>query len=205
MHEIPGSSAFEHLLARLDADRDTAANQYEELRFRITQILIWKGCAEGDADSLADIVLDRVGTKIAQGEQVESINAYAAAVCRFVILEHTRKHREITVDELPEPSIEPDTDEIDGPDLRIRCLRKCLAELVDENNRKLIVGYYDTADNEKAKIARKSLADMLNMSATALKVKACRLRARLEKCVTDCLKGETNLASHVTYNREESR
>ena len=197
-------TAFSLLLRRFDANEECAALKYEDLRFRLTQIMKWKGCYESDADALADEALDRVARKIEQGEQIENVKAYAMSVARFVLLEHTRKRRELGVDELPEVPIHMNLDDIDGPDLRIQCLRKCLVEVSqNETDQRLIVGYYDTASEAKNKEIRRQLAEQYGLTATALKVKACRIRAKLERCINDCVADVTKTASTNTYHREE--
>jgi len=90
---------------------------------------MWKGCPESEADTLADRALDRVAAKIAQGEKIRSMNAYACEVLRFVWLEHLRQRRETIAvgGEMPENAVAPDIEILRDPDLRLRCLRKCLA------------------------------------------------------------------------------
>jgi hypothetical protein len=51
----------------------------------------------------------------------------------------------------------------------------------------LIIGYYDLKTGEKNKDHRKNLAQKLNLTMTTLKVKACRIRERLEKCINECV------------------
>jgi DNA-directed RNA polymerase specialized sigma24 family protein len=197
-------TAFSLLLRAIDANEERAASAYEELRFRLTQIMKWKGCLEPDADALADEVLDRVARKIEQGEMIDNVKAYATSVARFVLLEHTRKRRELGVDELPEVPVLMDTDAIDGPDLRIQCLRKCLVEVSqNEADQRLIVGYYDNASDAKKKEIRRQLADQFGLTPTALKVKACRLRAKLEQCINECVARVTKPMSVDTYHRGE--
>lgn len=183
------ATAFEQLLFRLDADQMRAAEKYEELRLKLVKCLTWKGCPESEADTLADTALDRVAMKITKGEQVQNIKAYACEVLRYVWLEFIRKRKEDAAgDNLPEPAVEPDIEILQDPDLRLRCLRKCLAEVVpDEKDKSLIIGYYDTESGEKNKDIRKNLAEKLGLSMNTLKVKACRLRDRLEKCINECV------------------
>ena len=77
----------------------------------------------------------------------------------------------------------------DEPDTRISCLKFCLSEITsDGNDRLLIHGYYDADENEKNKQHRKNLAEKLGLTMNTLKVKACRLRVRLEKCIKECIK-----------------
>lgn len=184
------ATAFEQFLIRLDGDQTVAAEKYEVLRLKLVKCLAWKGCPESEADALADTVLDRVATKIAQGEQIQSMNAYACQVMRFVWLEYRRKRKEIVTDggEMTETAVEPDIEILNDPDLRLRCLRKCMAEVVpNDADRRLIIGYYDTEADEKNKDVRRSLAERLGLTMTNLKAKACRLRDRLEDCINECV------------------
>lgn len=200
------ATAFQQLLFVLDADTDAAAEKYELLRLKLVKCITWKGCPESEADTLADTVLDRVAAKLAQGEQVKNPTAYACEVMRFVWLEHLRKRREITTSdgELPETAVQPDFEVLKDPDLRMRCLRKCLAEVVpDDRDRQLIVGYYDTESGAKNKDVRKALAEQLGLTMTTLKVKACRIRDRLEKCINECVArlSVTKVSAPVTNRR----
>ena len=182
------SNAFELLLSRLDSDSSQAADKYEELRLKLTKFFIWRGCPESQADTLADETLDRVAAKLAQGVEIQSLRAYACETGRYVWLEYRRKYKEDNFGEdTPEIAVEPQFPE--DPDLRIACLRSCLVEITnDENDRALILGYYDTENVEKIKNQRKSLAEKLGLTANTLKVKASRLRDRLEKCINECVR-----------------
>lgn len=184
------ANSFELLLNRLDGDALRAAEKYETLRLKIVKFLTWKGCPESTADALADETLDRTAGKLGAGETIENLNAYALQVARFVWLEHSRKRKEDAVgdDKMPENFVQPDIEILrDAADVRLRCLRKCLAETIsNDDDRRLIIGYYDADAGEKNKDARKNLADGLGLTMTTLKVKACRLRERLERCINDC-------------------
>ena len=181
------AEAFGLLLARLGENETQAAVRYEELRLKIVKFFIWKReCAEAEADALADETLDRVSAKLAQKIEIQNVNAYALEVSRYVWLEHLRKKKETAYgDNAPEIAAPPDAPE--DADARLLCLKKCLAEIsksaADKN---LIIGYYSAADGEKNKIQRRSLAEKLGLTMNTLKVKACRLRERLERCINDC-------------------
>lgn len=175
------------MLARLGENEANAAVRYEDLRLKIVKFFIWKrDCAEAEADALADKTLDRVSAKLAQNVEIQNVNAYALEVSRFVWLEHLRKKKETAYgDDLPEIAAAPET--IDEPDSRLQCLRKCLAEISKSDaDKHLIIGYYSAADGEKNKIQRRNLAEKLGLTMNTLKVKACRLRERLERCIKDC-------------------
>ncbi len=176
------ASSFQLLIDRLDGD----PRRYEELRLKIVQILKWRGCLESHADDLADITLDRVAAKLAAGERIENINAFTAGVVRFVWLEHSRKNKIDAVgDDLPETRVEPELP--DDPDRRIRCLRRCVATKFSDEEKRLVISYYDTDADEKAKTARRRLAESLGLTLKALKVRSCGLRMRLEACINDCV------------------
>lgn len=204
MVSSPTLSAFELLLFRLDPDTDSASAKYEDLRVRVTRIFQWKGCPDSEADALADLTLDRIAAKLSQGENIENVNAYAAAVVRFVWLEHQRKRKEDAAgDDLPEVAVQPDLTVFDDADERMRCLRKCMAEIAgSENDRRLILGYYDTEAGGKNKDNRRQLAEIFGISMSALKVRACRIRARLEACINDCVNNVTESGKTDTYRQE---
>jgi DNA-directed RNA polymerase specialized sigma24 family protein len=184
------ANAFEMLLSRLDANPMEASEKYEILRLKLIKCVSWRGCPESQADALADTVLDRVAIKIEKGEEIGNVNAYACEVLRFVWLEHSRKQKEDTTpgEEFPDIAVQPDLSLFEDPDLRMNCLRICLNEVVPDNDdRSLIVGYYDTELGIKVKDQRKSLAVRFGLTMTTLKVKACRIRARLEACINECV------------------
>lgn len=196
--------SFGLLLKALDPDERSAAAKYELLRTKLTSLLIWRGCAESDADDLADVTFDRVAGKIAGGETVENISAYSASVARFILLEHKRKKKEDAAgDEMPEVAVDPDVDELEGDDERMECLRECLRSSVpNPNDQRLIIGYYDAGANEKNKDSRKKLALSLGLSLNTMKVRACRLRERLERCINDCVARVTEVRRSRTKRRE---
>jgi DNA-directed RNA polymerase specialized sigma24 family protein len=67
---------------------------------------------------------------------------------------------------------------------RLDCLERCLDKL-DPDNRELIIQYY--LGEQRAKIEnRRTLAERFKLTANALSIRACRLRTKLEECVTKC-------------------
>jgi hypothetical protein len=134
-------------------------------------------------------VIDRMAAKVGEGIEIGNAGAYAVQVLRFVLLElHRRNKEDAAGDDLPEVAFDPVLEMDEDPDLRLQALRKCLAEIVtDEKDRQLIVGYYDLKEGEKNSENRRQLAERLGLSPTNLKVKACRLRNRLEECINECI------------------
>lgn len=184
MNDTISHNSFDTLLSLLDTDRERAGEKYEDLRVRLIKLFDWRGCTA--AEELADVCFDRVLKKIRDGEQIQNIHAYAVTIAQFVVKEHLRdfsRFAETTDGELARDlSAESNTNE--NGDERMSCLEQCLTQFRDDD-RELIVSYYDT--DEKTMIAaRKRLADRLAVSLNTLRIKVCRLKAKLEKCTKDC-------------------
>ena len=182
-------SAFERLLKTLDSDRDRAALAYERLRDRVEGLLRWWGAAH--AADLADETIDRVAANLERGASVsaQSFGAYVRGVARLVFYESQRRDaRERPIaEDVAAPELEA------GDEQKLVCLDGCLANL-DPSDRKLVLGYYDLGREVKAE-ARRRLASKLGISPLALRVRAFRIRERLEACVLDCLK-QNNIRRH---------
>lgn len=179
-------TGFEKLLSLLDADREKAGANYESLRVRLTKYFEWRNCET--AEELADTVFDRVIKKLAEGEEIQNINAYSVTVAQYVFKEYLRtaERSAENVDDVPHLSIADKNNdaEDDESEKRFECLDKCLAQFSDEN-RRLVIAYYDT--DEKTMIAsRKRLADSLNVSLNTLRIRVCRLKSKLEDCTVNC-------------------
>jgi DNA-directed RNA polymerase specialized sigma24 family protein len=181
-------SGFDKLLATLDADREQAAAKYESLRIRLVKLFEWRNCET--PEELTDTVFDRLIKKIAAGEQIQNINAYSASVAQYVFKEDCRSNERLLQPLEDNSGTEnliavgglAETDETDNA--RLDCLEKCLAEFTDENQ-SLVTAYYDT--DERTMIAtRKRLADSLAISLNTLRIRVCRLKAKLEDCTIDC-------------------
>ncbi len=188
MNNILTQTGFDTLLATLDAEREQAGAKYESLRARLIKFFEWRNCET--PEELTDVVFDRIVKKIAEGEQIQNINAYSATIAQFVFKEDCRRRERLFQSIEDNPAAEnliatndlAETNETD--DRRFDCLEKCLAEFSDEN-RRLVVAYYDT--DERTMIAtRKRLADSLEVSMNTLRIRVCRLKAKLEDCTIDC-------------------
>ena len=205
MPPILTADRFTLLLDSLESHEEFRSERYEELRERVTRVLRWKGCPESEADALADVVLDRTAFKLAQGESIGNVFSYASGVARFVWLEHCRAHREHAVgDDLPEIAVQPAEMFVDDPDERVLCLRKCLNEVArKDEDRRTILSYYDSESGASKIINRRRLAESLGVSINTLQVRACRLRARLEACINECVARVSEPGFLATARQEE--
>jgi hypothetical protein len=179
------------LLLRLDSDPASAWEKYRGLRCRLVKFFEWNQCAF--PEELADDVLDRVALKPVE-EKIRDVAEFAIGVARNVRFEvQKRILRETHIadwpggeESLPEPRNRED-EIVSGLDHRGRLdfLRQCLEKLKAED-RTLAVEYY-SADEEKQKVHRQKLAIAAGVTMIALRVRANRLREKLEECVSSSL------------------
>lgn len=175
-------NSFDQFLAALDADRDLAGQQYEQLRVRIVKFFEWRSCL--DPDSLADEAFDRVIRKISQGEEIRDIPRYLYGVSKLIYLESAKRQRR----EEPIVIDFPVKTQPEEKDPHLHCLENCLSH-VSQDNQELILRYYSF--DRQAKIDdRKKMADHLGLSINALRIKALRIRSKVEECVMKCVRGE---------------
>jgi DNA-directed RNA polymerase specialized sigma24 family protein len=180
------AAAFDRLLLALDPDRDRAGLAYERLRARLIGLLEWWGAHH--AEELADQTFDRVARKLEQGANVpsESIAAYVRGVARMMFHESRRAP---STQQLSEHDERPSIEETDEDEPALVCLDRCLDELAPAE-RTLVLGYYGSG---KKADARQQLADAHHISLVALRIRTCRIRQRLEQCVSTCLGNTRNV------------
>jgi DNA-directed RNA polymerase specialized sigma24 family protein len=190
--ELTGD-AFERLLRLLDADRERAGVKYELARRKLIAFFEARG-AESPADH-ADETINRAARKLAEGERVEDVNKYLYGVARLLLLElgRAREKAPLPLDSCAPPAARP-ADERDEEERgraererRFECFERCLGKLTPEA-RAFIVAYYKAEKGEKIKGRKRQAGDM-GVSLNALRLRASRTRAALERCVVGCLGG----------------
>lgn len=174
--------SFDILLGWLDHNREIAGQKYEKIRRRLIRVFAGRGCFE--AEELADETINRVILKLPKIREnyIGEPAFYFYNVADKIHLEWLRRQTRTKNVELTENTsrgeLQPDSEEYG-------CLKKCLREL-PENQSSLIVDYYQKEKTEKIQ-HHKKMAESLGISANALQVKSCRIRARLQRCVRECL------------------
>ena len=167
------ANGFERLLGALDEDRERAAVEYARLHARITALFGWWGSE--DCDALADATMDRVVLTLENGKQIprRSFQAYVKGVARMIFHEYQRAARQqraisylAQLDSRPIDPAAPLLDRLDPE----------LARLSEED-RGLVLRYY--GDGRKEDI-RRQLACEFGMSVSNLRLRAHRIRQRLE-------------------------
>jgi DNA-directed RNA polymerase specialized sigma24 family protein len=176
--------AFDKLLLSFGDDRDSGGQKYLEIRNNLTRFFEWRGCPF--PEDHADETINRVARRIAEGEQIQNPSGYALGVARLLVLEilKGRQREQVALTEMTSTAPEVSGSTNDGEE-RIGCLRHCLQGLSDEN-RQLITEYYEGEKGDKIQ-NRKKLVEKLGIPVNTLRMRALRLRDRLQLCVEDCL------------------
>jgi DNA-directed RNA polymerase specialized sigma24 family protein len=146
------------------------------------------------AVELADETMDRMASIGSAEKEITNVDAYARSVGRYVLKEFWKKRiAETLVVDVPEP---PQLhEELDD---RLLFLRRCLDKLQIED-RKLILTYHGGKGREKI-AAHRDAATKLNLSPEALRVRAFRIREKLETCVKLAIQE----SSHSNVSRKTS-
>ena len=176
--------AFDKMLSALDAsDRERAGALYVELRENLCRFFTWRGGVFPEES--ADETLNRAAQRLEAGELIADFRAYVFGVARFLVLETNRRAARTRLALAALPESRASDEETNYKQARLDCLEKCLHEL-GADERVFIVDYYQGA--RAAKIAnRQILLEKSKLSPSGLRMKALRLRERLENCLHNCL------------------
>ena len=185
------------LLIRLDSDTTLAWEKYRGIRSRLVKFFEWNQCSF--PEELADEVLDRIARKPLE-EEIRDISEFVIGVARYLRLEaHKKEQRESHLeDRLGGEDSVADPRDHESELLRkidhqssLGCLRDCLAGLNSADSR-LALDYY-SAEEEKQKVHRQKLASAAGINMVALRVRANRVRGKLELCVSNCVESRRNM------------
>ena len=174
---------FDRLLTWLDPDPERAGLMYEKIRWRLVAILASRSCTS--PEELADETIDRVARRVVdiQATYVGDQAIYFLGVMNNVHHEYLKRP---ALPRLPEPDDDAETKERTHT-----CLEKCLDKL-SPNSRRMIERYY--AEDKRAKIdLRKRIASELGIGLSTLRLRALRIRDKLQTCIEQCLVSEARL------------
>ncbi len=176
--------AFDKLLVQLDADRERAGEKYEIIRLKLVRFFEWRGSVF--PEDHADEIINRVARRIDEGEEIRDLKNYFYGVARLLFLE-TLKEQEKEAAALEQmPPLQIISEESDEQEPRLECIEMCLRNLMAEN-RELIIQYYRMEKGAKIE-NRKALAERLGIPLNALRIRAHRIKAKVEECARECLK-----------------
>lgn len=184
MEKPTGSpEAFAAFLLWLAPTPEEAERQYETLRQGLTLFFRHRGCQ--DEEDLAEDTLLRVAAKFpALGESYQGEpERYCYGVARFVLRE-TRRRR--TFEPLPDDFETPDaqTDSLQKERCHA-CYETCLTTQLASSEQTWALEYYEGRGQARIE-NRRALAVRLQIKANDLRVRAHRLRAKLEACLRAC-------------------
>ena len=175
--------AFDRLLAAFGEDQESAGKKYLEVRTNLTRFFEWRGCPF--PEDHADETMNRVAKRLTEGEEILNPSSYCVGVARMLLLEvnKERAREQQALGEMARaPSAASDATESEG---HIECLRACLGNL-SADNRELIVEYYQGEKGTKIE-NRKRLTERFKVPVNTLRMRALRLREKLQACVEECL------------------
>ena len=175
--------AFDKLLIALGDNRDSGGEKYLEIRGNLTRFFEWRGCPF--PEDHADETFNRMAKKVAEGEEIQNPQGYAMGIARLLLLEIVkgRQKEQTALAELGQAS--ETYEEHDDGENRLTCLRSCLEGLTSDN-RELILQYYQGEKGEKIQ-NRKKLLERLGSPVKTLRMRALRLRERLQGCMEECM------------------
>ena len=200
--------AFDKLLDSLDPDRQAAAEEYERIRQRLANFLEYRGCSS--PDDYADITINCAAKKLEEGKQIYSSDplSFFIGIARNILLEYweAAPKRAFSLDHLSigeHPRVDAiETirceEDLSRSESELNCLEECL-EKTGHQNRELIVGYYIGEKAQKIQ-NRKRLAAKLDIAPAALRLRAFRLREKLEDCVKTCFEALAPKQNHSYTN-----
>jgi DNA-directed RNA polymerase specialized sigma24 family protein len=175
--------AFDKLLAALGPDRESAAEKYLEVRSNLIRFFEFRGCPF--PEDHADETINRVAKRACEGEEIRNPAGYFLGVARMLLLE-IHKERAKERQALSELADAGDAlYEFEELEPRVQCLERCLGNLSTEN-RELILQYYQGEKGTKIE-NRKKLTDRFKIPLNTLRMRALRLREKLQVCVENCL------------------
>ena len=171
----------------MDEGVDSAGQRYLDMRRRLVRYFERKRCL--DADHLADDTLNRVMRRLEEEGAITAASPaqYCHIVAKFVLLEYVRQGAHIHAQQPVRgdwPHDVKTTGEPDSSQSLHECLDRCLGEL-EPDEALLIVEYYQGERRTKID-RRRRLAAEFDLSPNALSIRACRIRDRLEACISRC-------------------
>lgn len=187
---------LDRLLVSLDEDTERAAGKYEQLRQALIVFFEVRGSLHPTDE--ADETINRVARRLLEGQMIPApnISSYCYAVARNIWRE--RMAGAVSETSLPEddaPLALASTDPMQAMEQeeerilfeqRLECLERSLRELPPDDH-DLILTYYQRDGRERIE-ARRALAERLDLSPAALRIKASRIRSKLEEIVNLRLK-----------------
>lgn len=177
--------AFERFLSVLDPNAEAAGQIYVQISSKLGSFFRHRGSTR--ADELVDETIDRVVSR-SEDIEVRSLMPFVLGVARRVASESHRRTKPVdSIDELP-PHVWDRGFSNEPPSAAsaqlMGCLEDCIRSL-PQNEQRLIRDYYHFERGEKAS-RRLELGREFGLAPNTLRVRAARIRHKLQQCVEKC-------------------
>lgn len=178
--QTPRQEDFDRLLNWLDPEPERAGMVYEKIRWRLIAILASRGCCI--PEELADDTIDRVARRVADIRQtyVGDKAIYFLGVMNNVHHEYLKRPAF--------PQLVESDDDVETKERTHSCLDKCLDQLAPHS--RLMIERYYAADKQAKIDLRKRIAAEFGISLNTLRLRALRIREKLQACIEQCLGSE---------------
>jgi len=180
---------FDKLLDQLGPTGERAGREYERIRVRLIRYFEWQWFT--NAEDLADETMNRVAKALGNGKAIWTKNpiCFFYGFARNIAREERGKTPTVSLELIGERDrhlwrSDSVSDSGESEDSYSGRLEECIRELT-EFERKLIVSYYFGEKSTKIQM-RKKLASELGISAEALRIRAHRIRTKLEASILEC-------------------
>jgi hypothetical protein len=173
------AEAFKRFLESLSLDTEEAGRRYTRLHEKLVGFFNMKGIS--DSDGAADETIDRAAVKIAAGTPVPDVNNYCMGIARYIAKERMRHvQRESSafrnfIEHLANSSEE-------RVERIYLVLKPCFEQLGNEEQ-SLLAAYCQVIRGSARIEHRRQMADTMNTTMLALRMRVTRLRKILADCV----------------------
>ena len=160
-------------------DPDEAIRRFLLLHQKLESFFRLNGMYDPPTD--ADDTCDRAEEKLANGYDIPDITRFCMGIARNIVRERrrNRKREEWAWLELLGYSQDKSNEAVVEKIMNL--MKPCFEELPTDDQ-VLLIEYCNVSPQERAEVRHK-LADRLNLSIAALRIKVTRLRRRLQECV----------------------
>jgi DNA-directed RNA polymerase specialized sigma24 family protein len=159
-------------------DPDEAGRRYLRLHQKLEGYFRTRGIA--DTAAAADEALDRAARRIAEGAEVPNVDNFCLGIARFITMEGWRFNtRESTAFlQFLEQHQHASAEQID----RFSLMKSCFEQL-PQYDKNLLNSYCSVLRGQARAKHRRELAEGLNVTVSALRIRVTRLRQGLEECL----------------------
>lgn len=180
-----GGEAFARFLELLSPDPEEAGRRYARLHEKLVGFFSLRGIS--DPASAADETIDRAILKVAAGAAVPDANKYCLGIARNIAKERYR--RVVREGSVFVRFVEGLSDAADEQVERIYLILKPCFEQLALEEQNLLLAYCQVMQGRARAEHRHQLAERMETTMMALRMRVTRLRSSL----TDCVKKRTNV------------